>query len=65
MKKFYEIPVVEITVFDVEDIITASAVSTLDIEGEELATFKQDAEAKYASETNSDVFIDTYSAYIW
>ncbi len=33
MKKFYESPIVELTVFDVEDVITASAViyvNTLD-----------------------------------
>ena len=29
MKKFYESPIVEFTVFDVEDVITTSAIDTL------------------------------------
>ena len=30
MKKFYESPIVELTVFDVEDVITTSAIGGID-----------------------------------
>ncbi|MBR5613975.1 MAG: hypothetical protein IKW64_01550 [Clostridia bacterium] len=30
MKKFYESPIVELTVFDVEDVITTSAITSID-----------------------------------
>lgn len=33
MKKFYESPIVEFTVFDVEDVITTSAIDTLTYQG--------------------------------
>jgi hypothetical protein len=59
MKKFYEIPVVEITVFDVEDVITASAgtVSTNDMDNAELGTLITaiQNDAKY-----SNVQVGTY-----
>lgn len=39
MKKFYNSPVVEITVFDVEDVITTSAISTTNMTAEQAEVF--------------------------
>ncbi len=36
MKKFYESPIVEFTVFDVEDVITTSAVDTANLNAQDL-----------------------------
>ena len=42
MKKFYEQPVVEITVFDEESIMTASTVETARLTDEQLAAMVDD-----------------------
>ena len=60
MKKFYELPVVEITVFDVEDVITVSATSTLGLEGETLQAFLTDVESQYGEESGGTVVAQAY-----
>lgn len=64
MKKFYENPVVEITVFDVEDVITVSVVgSTLT---EEAANQLIDAIETGAVIDNTNVIAaKKYSSYNW
>lgn len=64
MKKFYESPIVELTVFDVEDVITAS--------GEiEVNTLEADVEALKATINGStyananEVKATTYGSYNW
>ena len=65
MKKFYENPVVEITVFDVEDVITISTVSTLQYNSaaEQLIDAIQDEGAKI--ENTTVIAAKKYSAYNW
>ncbi len=62
MKKFYESPIVEITVFDVEDVITTSATTaTVDT----LVWTAADADAAtHATKVGADA-VDYYSAYNW
>lgn len=64
MKKFYNSPVVEITVFDVEDIITASAieVSTNNMSTEEAAVLTGALEA---SGITSDNTVGWNGSYTW
>lgn len=66
MKKFYELPVVEITVFDVEDVITTSIVSTRNLEGADLAAFTAGVEAQYGGD-NGTVVTSAYEggSYTW
>ena len=66
MKKFYELPVVEITVFDVEDVITTSIVSTRNLEGDDLAAFSAGVEAQYGG-TKGTVVTGDYNStsYTW
>ena len=63
MKKFYNSPVVEITVFDVEDIITASAISTaqyVDENGQVDSTFAGEIK------TNTGITTTAWSdSYTW
>ena len=52
MKKFYESPIVELTVFDVEDVITASAeiyVNTLDPDANLSSLTSEIANKEYAA----------------
>jgi hypothetical protein len=64
MKKFYEIPVVEITVFDVEDVITASAgtVSTNDVS--DINAFIDTVEEQYTV-AGTQATVGAYSSYQW
>ena len=64
MKKFYESPIVEITVFDVEDVITASVNggSTLELDDAQLSTLTDKLEAQYA---NTQVVNYGDTAYTW
>ncbi|MBR2453188.1 MAG: hypothetical protein IKB32_03985 [Clostridia bacterium] len=41
MKKFYESPIVELTVFDVEDVITASGIVNTITDGEDVEALIQ------------------------
>ena len=64
MKKFYENPVVEITVFDVEDVITVSVVGTTLAPG--AAEQLIDAiESGAVIENTSIIAAKKYSAYNW
>lgn len=66
MKKFYELPVVEITVFDVEDVITTSIVSTRNLEGDDLTAFTAGVEAQYGGDNGTVVTGDYNSnSYTW
>lgn len=62
MKKFYENPMVEITVFDVEDVITTSVavttVDTLNMSEEDLT------ELQTAVAGTADSVVD-YNSYKW
>lgn len=63
MKKFYNSPVVEITVFDVEDIITASAIST-----EQYVDENGQVDAAFATEVKTNTGVTTTgwsSTYTW
>lgn len=60
MKKFYNSPVVEITVFDVEDIITASAISTQGMNTEDFV-----AEVAKDANVTIDNTVAWDSAYNW
>jgi ribosomal protein S11 len=64
MKKFYESPVVEITVFDVEDVITASAnTNTLTMTDAELNTLVSDIQGAQGVKTNVSVYDS--NSYTW
>lgn len=65
MKKFYESPIVEITVFDVEDVITTSAggtVETLEWDAETVGQFNTSSE--YAGAVGANA-VGHYNAYTW
>lgn len=62
MKKFYESPVVEITVFDVEDVITTSVKNVNDMTVDELNTFTAAVEQKYQA---NNVIVSDYNSYNW
>ena len=66
MKKFYENPVVEITVFDVEDVITTSVTGVIIVD---TATTDAVAEIQTAIEAaelqNTTVAVNRYSSYTW
>ena len=62
MKKFYNSPVVEITVFDVEDIITASAaINTADLGKDQLETLANELNAVENSTTTVGAWNSTYA----
>ena len=65
MKKFYENPVVEITVFDVEDVITTSVTGVI----VDTTTTDAVAEIQTAIEAaelqNTTVAVNRYSSYTW
>ena len=66
MKKFYESPIVEITVFDVEDVITTS-VTTAGVTGQPMADYIADVKADLGMDTSSaasEVY-DFQSVYQW
>ncbi|MBQ2931307.1 MAG: hypothetical protein IJE62_00470 [Clostridia bacterium] len=65
MKKFYKNPVVEITVFDVEDVITVSVVGTTlsDVAAEQLIDAIENNNA--VIENTSVIAAKKYSAYNW
>ena len=60
MKKFYNSPVVEITVFDVEDVITTSAISTQGMNTEDFV-----AEVAKDANVTIDNTVAWDSAYNW
>ena len=63
MKKFYESPIVEITVFDVEDVITTSAAVTTSVDT--LTWTPQDADAAtHKTQVGADA-VGYYSSYTW
>lgn len=65
MKKFYESPIVEITVFDVEDVITTSAGGTGTVDT--LEWTKSDVEANtatYAGQLGVNK-VGHYGSYNW
>lgn len=65
MKKFYENPVVEITVFDIEDVITASSIA-VDTTGDADAAVTEIQNAINAANLqNTTVAVNKYSAYQW
>ena len=64
MKKFYESPVVEITVFDVEDVITASVQSTNAMNTDQLDALVSDIEGTYTN-TDATVSVSNFGSYTW
>lgn len=66
MKKIYESPIVEITVFDVEDVITTSAgggVTSVDTISWTAENVESDA-ANYAAKVGADT-VGHYNSYTW
>ena len=63
MKKFYESPIVEITVFDVEDVITTS-VATINTATEWDANTVKNNVAEYAAKVGTDA-VGHYGSYNW
>lgn len=63
MKKFYESPVVEITVFDVEDVITTS-VTNIDTTDGNVAKYIEDVKNNYAGTADIKV-VNDFSSYTW
>ncbi len=65
MKKFYETPMVEFTVFDVEDVITTSAIMTGTMDASEIDTLIAEIEAD-AAVAGVDVLGNYHNAsYQW
>ena len=60
MKKFYEQPVVEITVFDEESIMTASTVETARLTDEQLAAMVSDIHNKTGVTVQAKAYRSTY-----
>ena len=60
MKKFYEQPVVEITVFDEESIMTASTVETARLTDEQLAAMVDDINNKTGVTVQAKAYRSTY-----
>lgn len=60
MKKFYEQPVVEITVFDEESIMTASTVETARLTDEQLAAMVDDINNKTGVTVQAKAYSSTY-----
>ena len=60
MKKFYEQPVVEITVFDEESIMTASTVETARLDDEQLAAMVDDINNKTGVTVQAKAYSSTY-----
>ncbi len=65
MKKFYENPVVEITVFDVEDVITTSLASTLELTEGAAEDLVAAIEAGAQIDNLNVIAAKKYSAYNW
>jgi hypothetical protein len=63
MKKFYESPVVEITVFDVEDVITTS-VKNIDTTDGNVTQYIKDVKNNYAGTADAKVVSD-FGSYTW
>lgn len=63
MKKIYESPIVEITVFDVEDVITTS-VATINTATEWTAANVAADVAAYATKVGADT-VGHYGSYNW
>ena len=64
MKKFYESPIVELTVFDVEDVITTSAVNTGTMDVSSIDTLvDQINQSEYAM--NNNIRVGNYNTYTW
>jgi hypothetical protein len=64
MKKFYESPVVEITVFDVEDVITASVFDTREMGVDDLNALVTNINNTKGQAVEVIDFTDT-GAYTW
>ena len=60
MKKFYEQPVVEITVFDEESIMTASTVETARLNEEQLEAMVRDINNKTGVTVQAKAYRNTY-----
>lgn len=60
MKKFYEQPVVEITVFDEESIMTASTVETARLTDEQLEAMVEDINNKPGVTVQAKAYRSTY-----
>lgn len=60
MKKFYEQPVVEITVFDEESIMTASTVETARLTDEQLEAMVSDINNKTGVTVQAKAYRSTY-----
>lgn len=60
MKKFYEQPVVEITVFDEESIMTASTVETARLTDEQLAAMVDDINNKTGVTVQAKAYSNSY-----
>lgn len=60
MKKFYEQPVVEITVFDEESIMTASTVETARLTDEQLEAMVEDINNKNGVTVQAKAYSSTY-----
>lgn len=60
MKKFYEQPVVEITVFDEESIMTASTVETARLTDEQLAAMVDDINNKPGVTVQAKAYSNSY-----
>ena len=60
MKKFYEQPVVEITVFDEESIMTASTVETARLTDEQLEAMVEDINNKNGVTVQAKAYSNTY-----
>ncbi len=65
MKKFYKNPVVEITVFDVEDVITVSVVGTTLSDGAAAQLIEAIENDSAVIENTSVIAAKKYSAYNW
>jgi hypothetical protein len=65
MKKFYELPVVEITVFDVEDVITTSVTKVNTAEGD-INQHINDITNNYAGTADAkDIVNFNSNSYTW
>lgn len=64
MKKFYETPMVELTVFDVEDVITTSAIMTGTMNAGEINTLIAEMNEEEVSAAGVD-YLGNYHTYQW
>ena len=65
MKKFYETPMVEFTVFDVEDVITTSAIAVETAGMTEQQIDALIAEIESAAVSGTPDVLGNYNSYSW